>query len=201
MEWVNAILTVLFIVVALLMIFFILLQEGKGGGLAALGGTKAAGVEGVTNPIRRATAYLAGIFFFLAILLGWLHRPAPGTKFTTMSGSAAGTPAKTLTAPESSSSGPADKGPAATDTPPANNTDESGKTEASKTVEVPLTKDDAVKPLVPEIVKSPTGEVKSDPDAVESNETKIPAPANAAGNPAIPDDHKVPDPANKSEAK
>lgn len=75
MEWVNTILTGLFITVALLMILLILIQEGKGGGLAALGGTKAAGVEGVTNPVRKATAYLAGIFFFLAILLGWMHRP------------------------------------------------------------------------------------------------------------------------------
>ena len=58
-----------FVVVALLMTFLILLQEGKGGGLAALGGTKAASVEGVTNPIRRATGYLAGIFFLLAVMM------------------------------------------------------------------------------------------------------------------------------------
>ena len=73
--WVDTILTGLFVFIGMIMTFFILLQEGKGGGLAALGGTKAAGVEGVTNPIRRATAYLAGLFFILAIILGVMHKP------------------------------------------------------------------------------------------------------------------------------
>jgi len=73
--WVDTILTWLFVFIGMIMTFFILLQEGKGGGLAALGGTKAAGVEGVTNPIRRATAYLAGLFFILAIILGIMHKP------------------------------------------------------------------------------------------------------------------------------
>jgi preprotein translocase subunit SecG len=68
------VLKVLFVLVALIMTFFILLQEGKGGGLAALGGTKAASVEGVTNPIRRATAVLAVVFFVLAILIGVASR-------------------------------------------------------------------------------------------------------------------------------
>ena len=75
MQWISTLLTVLFILIAVVMTFFILLQEGKGGGLAGLGGTKAAGVEGVTNPIRRATAWLAGIFFLLAIILGVMNRP------------------------------------------------------------------------------------------------------------------------------
>lgn len=70
----------LFILVAAIMTFFILLQEGKGGGLAGLGGTKAAGVEGVTNPIRRATAVLSIIFFLMAILLGILARPEADSK-------------------------------------------------------------------------------------------------------------------------
>ena len=74
-SWVVTILTFFFILVGVIMTFFILLQEGKGGGLAALGGTKAAGVEGVTNPIRRATAYLAGLFFALAIILGVISKP------------------------------------------------------------------------------------------------------------------------------
>jgi preprotein translocase subunit SecG len=75
MQWIDTVLIVFLLVVAVIMTFFILLQEGKGGGLAALVGTKAAGVEGVTNPIRRATAYLAAMFFFLAIILGILNRP------------------------------------------------------------------------------------------------------------------------------
>ncbi len=65
-----SILKIALLIIAVIMTFFILLQEGKGGGLSALGGTKAAGVEGVTNPIRRATAYLAFLFFLLAIVLG-----------------------------------------------------------------------------------------------------------------------------------
>src|SRR5438552_4108064 len=78
--WVDIILTWLFVLIGFIMTFFILLQEGKGGGLAALGGTKAAGVEGVTNPIRRATAYLAGLFFILAVILGIMHKPKEGTR-------------------------------------------------------------------------------------------------------------------------
>jgi len=74
MEIVLLVLKIALLLVAAVMTFFILLQEGKGGGLAALGGTKAAGVEGVTNPIRRATAYLAGIFFILAIAIGFFSR-------------------------------------------------------------------------------------------------------------------------------
>ena len=74
MDILMGILKVVFVLIALVMTFFILLQEGKGGGLAGLGGTKAAGVEGVTNPIRRATAILAIIFFVLAVLIGILAR-------------------------------------------------------------------------------------------------------------------------------
>lgn len=72
MEILAWILKAAFLIVAVLMTFLILLQEGKGGGLAGLGGTKAAGVEGVTNPIRRATVWLAVIWFMLAITLGLL---------------------------------------------------------------------------------------------------------------------------------
>jgi len=75
MSWVISVLTVLTVITGVLMTFLILLQEGKGGGLAALGGTKAAGVEGVTNPVRRATAYLAVIFFVMLVTLGVMHRP------------------------------------------------------------------------------------------------------------------------------
>ncbi len=59
-----------FLLVVAAMTFLILLQEGSGGGLAALGGTRASGVEGVTNPVRRATGYLAAVWFILAIVLG-----------------------------------------------------------------------------------------------------------------------------------
>src|SRR5436190_7182259 len=79
--WVDIILTGLFVFVGMIMTFFILLQEGKGGGLAALGGTKAAGIEGVTNPIRRATAWMAGLFFVLACVLGIMNRPSQNNDF------------------------------------------------------------------------------------------------------------------------
>lgn len=73
-ETIIFILKIAFVIVAALTSFLILLQEGKGGGLAALGGTKAASVEGVTNPIRRATGYLSAIFFLLAIILGCMAK-------------------------------------------------------------------------------------------------------------------------------
>src|SRR5258706_7801945 len=72
---INTWLTIILVVIGGLMTFLIMLQEGKGGGLAALGGTKAAGIEGVTNPIRRATGWMAGIFFALAVVLGIVNRP------------------------------------------------------------------------------------------------------------------------------
>src|SRR5437868_15165457 len=81
MPSVHTILTVILVAVGGFMTFLIMLQEGKGGGLAALGGTKAAGIEGVTNPIRRATGYMAGLFFILAIVLGIINRPTKTADF------------------------------------------------------------------------------------------------------------------------
>src|SRR6185295_41000 len=80
---INTVLTVILVIVGGLMTFLIMLQEGKGGGLAALGGTKAAGIEGVTNPIRRATAWMAGLFFVLAVILGVMNRPVKNEDFLT----------------------------------------------------------------------------------------------------------------------
>jgi protein translocase SecG subunit len=68
--WANSILTWMTVIVALVMTFLILLQNGKGGALSGLDGTKAAEVEGVGNPVRRATGYLAVCFFGLAVLMG-----------------------------------------------------------------------------------------------------------------------------------
>jgi protein translocase SecG subunit len=59
--------------VALLMVFAILLQEGKGGGLSALGGTQAESAFGSSNPIRRATVVLSIIFFLLAGILTYVR--------------------------------------------------------------------------------------------------------------------------------
>ena len=78
---VTGVLTGVLVLVGAFMTFLIMLQEGKGGGLTALGGTKAAGIEGVTNPIRRATAYMAGLFFLLAIALAMINRPSKSNDF------------------------------------------------------------------------------------------------------------------------
>ena len=61
--------TVILLIVAGLMVFLIMLQEGKSGGLAALGGTSASATMGVSNPLRRGTAYLAVILFVLSVII------------------------------------------------------------------------------------------------------------------------------------
>ena len=145
--WVDTILTVLFVLVGVLMTFFILLQEGKGGGLAALGGTKAAGVEGVTNPIRRATGYLAGLFFSLAIILGILHKPDDSVKFSApsagMSSTAPKTEATTTDAPKTEEkkidAKPAEA-PKTSDAPPADSS------KAAETPKAPATPAETPKP-------------------------------------------------------
>jgi len=97
------ILTGILVLVAVFMIFLIMLQEGKGGGLTALGGTKAAGIEGVTNPIRRATGYMAGLFFILAIVLAIINRPQKTNDFF----EAEARPAALTTTPAPAQMGPA----------------------------------------------------------------------------------------------
>jgi len=64
--------TVLQIVLAIVcisMTALILLQGGKGDGLESLRGTKAELIDGVTNPLRKYTAYFAAAFFVLVIIL------------------------------------------------------------------------------------------------------------------------------------
>ena len=66
---VTTIAYVIYFVALILMIFAILLQEGKGGGLAGLGGARAEATFGASNPLRRFTVVMALIFFFLAVFL------------------------------------------------------------------------------------------------------------------------------------
>ena len=74
---------VFYALVALLLVGAILIQEGKGGGLAALGGTRAETAFGASNPIRRLTVALAIIFFLLAgVLSWWLPRQGGGAEGT-----------------------------------------------------------------------------------------------------------------------
>jgi protein translocase SecG subunit len=59
----------LYCLVVLLMTGAVLLQESKGGGLSALGGTRAESAFGASNPLRKVTAWLAVFFFLLASAL------------------------------------------------------------------------------------------------------------------------------------
>ena len=62
-------------ITALLLLGAVLLQESKGGGLAALGGTRAEGAFGASNPLRRLTVVLSIIFFLLASALSLALAP------------------------------------------------------------------------------------------------------------------------------
>lgn len=66
---------VIYGIVALLMLGAVLLQESKGGGLAALGGTRAESAFGASNPLRRLTVGLSIIFFLLASVLSLALAP------------------------------------------------------------------------------------------------------------------------------
>lgn len=79
MSLITGIAVVVFILVAFLMVGAILLQEGKGGGLAALGGTRAETAFGASNPIRRMTVVLAILFVLLAGFIAYTLSP-PGEK-------------------------------------------------------------------------------------------------------------------------
>ena len=161
MEILLMVLKGLFLLVALIMTFFILLQEGKGGGLAGLGGTKAAGVEGVTNPIRRATAVLSIIFFLLAILLGVMGRP-------TVKGKADGLFDTGTT--DVKAEAPTEEQPGIKVTPVAPDAQKAGDT---KKTETPAAKDATEKPA-----DKPADKPAQEPAA--KTETKTPAPEGAA---------------------
>jgi len=175
-EIVEMILNWMFLIIAVLMIFFILLQEGKGGGLAPLGGTKAAGVVGVTNPIRRFTGYLAAIFFLIAIVLGIMNRPET-SNFK-------GEQDKKLQASTSSTGGstPATDAAKAPEPPKAEvKTTEAGKpgetpkaTEAVKPTEAPKTTE--LKPGEKAVEPAKTEPAKTDALKTEPAKTE-PAPA------------------------
>ncbi|MHC4250723.1 MAG: preprotein translocase subunit SecG [Planctomycetota bacterium] len=66
MQYLMYVAYAVYVAAAVLMIGAILLQEGKGGGLSALGGTQAESAFGASNPIRRMTVVLAILFFLLA---------------------------------------------------------------------------------------------------------------------------------------
>lgn len=57
----------IFLLVCFLIVSLVLLQEGKGGGLAAMGAGSMDSVMGVKNPLRRWTAYLFIAFVVIAV--------------------------------------------------------------------------------------------------------------------------------------
>ena len=65
MQYLMYVAYTVYVIAAVLMIGAILLQEGKGGGLSALGGTQAESAFGASNPIRRMTVILSILFFLL----------------------------------------------------------------------------------------------------------------------------------------
>jgi len=74
-----AILLAIFLLISLLMTFVILIQSSKGGGLAGtFGGTNAMGTvfggKGAGDFLTKVTAVLAGLFFFIALLMGLMTR-------------------------------------------------------------------------------------------------------------------------------
>jgi protein translocase SecG subunit len=77
---------VLYGMTALLMLGAVLLQESKGGGLAALGGTRAESAFGASNPLRRMTVVLSVIFFLLASVLSIALSPKRSVTATAPSG-------------------------------------------------------------------------------------------------------------------
>ncbi|UYN97769.1 MAG: preprotein translocase subunit SecG [Enhydrobacter sp.] len=69
-DW-QPVLLVIFVGVTAAMIVVILLQRSEGGGLG-MGRTDALfSVRGQTNVLSRMTAILAGVFFFLSLLMAW----------------------------------------------------------------------------------------------------------------------------------
>lgn len=74
MDSVHTLAIIAYAIAGILMIGAILLQEGKGGGLAALGATPAASAFGASNPLRRLTVVLAIVFFLLAGFLSYVGR-------------------------------------------------------------------------------------------------------------------------------
>lgn len=162
MSWVISVLTGLAVLTGVLMTFLILLQEGKGGGLAALGGTKAAGVEGVTNPVRRATAYLAVIFFVMLVALGVMHKPTQTQNLFSTTTTGAGAKKE-------------EPKPAAATVPVAPEAPVAPAPEAPKAVELPkISAPATTEPKPVETLKTETPKVEA-PKA-EAPKTDAPAP-------------------------
>ncbi len=68
LPFIKGVIMFLFVLVAFVLVTIVLLQEGKGGGLAGAFGGAGAETFGVQSVgVNKFTAYLAGIFMFLAV--------------------------------------------------------------------------------------------------------------------------------------
>src|SRR5260221_6171093 len=71
----ETLLQIIHVFVCLVLMFVVLLQQGRGGGMGAIGGGAAAqvfGGRGAGNILTRATAICAGIFMLTSVSLAYL---------------------------------------------------------------------------------------------------------------------------------
>src|SRR5882672_4559830 len=71
----ETLLQILHVFVCLVLMFVVLLQQGRGGGMGAIGGGAAAqvfGGRGAGNILTRATSICAGIFMLTSVSLAYL---------------------------------------------------------------------------------------------------------------------------------
>lgn len=73
---------IVFFLVGFLMLCLILLQEGKGGGLAAMGGAATDSVMGASNPLRRWTTYFFIAFVALSLAINYAYKRSRQATFT-----------------------------------------------------------------------------------------------------------------------
>ncbi|MHC4884670.1 MAG: preprotein translocase subunit SecG [Planctomycetota bacterium] len=70
MSVIAIVLSVLFAFISFCIVGLILLQEGKGGGLAAMGGAAMDNLVGARNPLRKLTTIFAAILLVLIVAIG-----------------------------------------------------------------------------------------------------------------------------------
>lgn len=91
-DW-RLVLLIIHVGVTAAMIVVILLQRSEGGGLG-MGRTDALfSVRGQANVLSRMTAILAGIFFFLSLVMAWSFSGPPRSSTSIMDNLPAGTAA------------------------------------------------------------------------------------------------------------
>jgi protein translocase SecG subunit len=133
MAFLSTISFIIYMIAAILMIFAILLQEGKGGGLAGLGGAHVEATFGATNPLRRFTVVMAVLFLFLASFIDYASK---GTKLK-IKEEAPPPPASTSTAEPGAK--PAEQGQPAEAPKPAETTAAPAPAEATPAPAAPAT--------------------------------------------------------------